>query len=219
MKTKCFVLLASLILILAVSVNCIAAGDALVLQNSTVVDGDVNVPKELTIELTFSGNICDISVADYNKECFFLFDSGDKTVPISLAFPDTQMQNAFKKQAFITPKEALKPGEKYRLVVDKNLSDKNGLKLGADYIINFTVSEDDSVTTTKNEDLSKLLEFTTVYDIEGNREITTDEVISPTEPEETDTSDSKKSSIPVVIPVVVIIVAIAAFTVLAGRKK
>ena len=212
-------LLTSLLVILIFSilaVPCLA--DGFTLEKSNIVDGDRNVPKDIVIELDFSANMVDIGVADFNKECFALLDEEGNTLPIKLVFPDTQIQNAYKKQAFIYPLEELVPGKEYKIAVSKNLMDKNGNKLGRDYLLTFTVSTDETLTAAPNEVLEGLRENTTAYTVENRYEVTTDETTTIPTTQKSE-AEEKSSNLLVPISVSVIVVILAASTILLIKKK
>ena len=204
-------------IMLIIPVYCIADGFELV--SSNVVDGDKNIPKDIIIELVFSSNMTDISVLSYNKDCFSLFDSENNSIPIKLVLPDTQVQQTFKKQAFIYPLKELQPGENYRILISQKLMDKNGNQLGRDYIISFNVSTDESLTTPPNETLSKLGEDTTIFLVDNdNSESLTDNTKQP-DTTKKEPVNSNQTSYIMPISIFLIAIIIVSFTLLILKSK
>lgn len=132
----------------------------LTLVSSSVKDGDTGVPLDPVIQLDFNKNVSNITVLANNKKCFHLTEEGGEAVPIKLTFPDTQLQQDYKKQVFITPKEKLSPETSYRISVDNKVTAKNGMAIDNAHTITFTTGT--KATSEENAILKKLGDFNTV---------------------------------------------------------
>lgn len=146
---------------------CMAENDEpLTLRSSTVVDGDTDLSVRPVIELQFSKKIADILILEHNKDCFHLQDASGAVVPLTVLFPDTQLQSRYVYQVFLMPEQDLAPGAAYTLTVDDQLIDKKENTLDRAYTIGFTTATDETFATAKeNEDLmaleGNLLEYQT----------------------------------------------------------
>lgn len=134
---------------------------ALTLVSSSVADGESNVPLHPVIQLDFNKNVVNIAVMENNSTCFHLTDDNGSPVPISLIFPDDQMQSNFKRNVFIIPKENLKMNSKYELVVDNILRAKNDTIIDNAHIITFQTGT--AATGGQNEALLKIGNDIIVY--------------------------------------------------------
>lgn len=132
----------------------------LTLVSSSVRDGDTDVPLDPVIQLDFNKNVANITVLANNKKCFHLTEDGGDAVPIKLTFPDTQLQQDYKKQVFITPKKDLEPETSYRISIDSKITAKNGMVIDNAHTITFTTGT--KATSEENPILKKLGEFNTV---------------------------------------------------------
>lgn len=144
------------ILLLSLLMTCIAyagSGDgngsgngqnkkiALTLESSTPSDGSAKVSRDTIIQLDFNKNICNVKVLDNNKTCFHLTDEKDQVIPITVTFPDDQIQRTYKRQVFIKPKTVLEANTKYRVSVDNTLMAKNGNSIDNAHRITFTTGD------------------------------------------------------------------------------
>ncbi|OPX86447.1 MAG: hypothetical protein A4E53_02880 [Pelotomaculum sp. PtaB.Bin104] len=137
------------------------AGIALNLVSSSVADGDTGVPLDPVIQLDFNKNVVNVTVLENNSKCFHLIDNSGAPVPVSLIFPDDQLQSTFKRSVFILPKENLKMNSKYELVVDSNLLAKNSTGIDNAYSITFETGA--VATGGRNEALLELGNDIIVY--------------------------------------------------------
>lgn len=146
---------------------CMAENDEpLTLQSSSVVDGDTDLSVRPVLELQFSKKIADILILEHNKDCFHLQDASGAVVPLTVLFPDTQLQSRYVYQVFLMPDQDLQPGAAYTLTVDDQLIDKKENTLDRAYTIGFTTATDETFAKAKeNEDLmaleGNLLEYQT----------------------------------------------------------
>ena len=113
-------------------------GRQLSLLSSSIVNGDWNVPLNPLIQLDFNKNIVNFAVARHNVSCYHLTDDEGNIVPIKVILPDDQLQSRVKSSVFISPLEPLKPNTEYALVVDNNLTAKNGDYIDIAYKIKLT---------------------------------------------------------------------------------
>lgn len=132
-------------------------GEAFNLQSSTVVDGDTDLSVHPVIELTFSKKVSELPLLDHNKDCFHLQDTTGTVVPLTVLFPDTQVQNRFQNQVFLVPEADLQPAANYTLTVDASLTEKKETQLGQTSVIHFTTAADETFAkASENEDLRLL---------------------------------------------------------------
>lgn len=110
----------------------------LTLESASIKDGETDVAVNETIQLNFNKNICNIIVLSNNKMCFHLTDPSGAAIPIKLVFPDDQVQQDYKRQAFITPVDNLASNTEYRISVDSTLTAKNGTCIDQAHTITFT---------------------------------------------------------------------------------
>lgn len=135
---------------------------ALTLESASVKDGATGVAINETIQLNFNKNICNVLVLSNNKKCFHLTDASGEAVAIKLIFPDDQVQQDYKREAFLIPREDLSPNTEYRVAVDSTLMAKNGTTIDNAHTFTFTTGE--SRTKKENRVLKKLDEFTVTYE-------------------------------------------------------
>lgn len=115
----------------------LAGDDPLSLESSSIMDGQTKVPVNVEIELVFSNNVINQSVADNNVKCIKLMKDGVET-SIDIVMADDQVQPDLKRIIKVKPKENLQQGQKYQLIVSGQLTSKNGNKMGEDRVISFT---------------------------------------------------------------------------------
>ncbi|MGI6736579.1 MAG: Ig-like domain-containing protein [Anaerovoracaceae bacterium] len=101
-------------------------------------DGEKDVPRDVQIVLHFNKNICNVAVLDNNKTCFHLTDGKEHVVPITLIFPDDQVQKDYKRDVVIKPQKKLRADTSYRIAVDRTVQAKNGSQLDNACRITFT---------------------------------------------------------------------------------
>jgi len=114
-----------------------AGDDPLLLESSSVKDGQADVAVDAEIELVFSNNVANQSVKDKNAACISLTQNGKET-PAEIIMADDQIQPDLKRIIRVKPKETFKPGQRYELVIKGGLTSKNGNSLGKDTVISFT---------------------------------------------------------------------------------
>lgn len=134
----------------------------LTLESASIKDGATDVPINETIQLNFNKNICNVLALSNNKKCFHLTDASGEAVPIKLIFPDDQVQQDYKRQAFLIPREDLSKNTEYRVAVDSTLMAKNGTFIDNTHTITFTTG--DSRTKKENSALKKLGDYTVTYE-------------------------------------------------------
>lgn len=99
---------------------------ALTLLHAVPSDESLDVPRDVTIELYFNKNICNVKVLDHNSRCFHLTSDDGEVIPCTLILPDDQVQRTYKREAFLKPEKDLAPNTRYRIAVDRTLMAKNG---------------------------------------------------------------------------------------------
>jgi len=133
-----------LILLLGFPSLVLAAGDgsggedkAFDIVSSTVENGeeDVNIDRE--IKFVFSKNVANISVAENNRQCFSMTDSGGNAVPIEVITFDDQLEREKRNDIIVKP-GALKEAEEYTITISPDLQSKSGETLGKE--IKYTFS-------------------------------------------------------------------------------
>lgn len=190
---------------LSLSVTNISAEtqDILTLSKSSVVSDDTDVPRNVTIELDFSKNICDLSVLKQNSRSIHLLDKDGNSVKIKITFPDTQVQNSYKKQIFVTPSEPLIANESYTLIIENTLTSKDGEKLDKSYMLNFKTGEHDSFE--ENSVLTYLGED--IMEFDSDEPVNTDTLTTSEKVTESSDKDSQ-SKVPLKTILIVLIVSI-----------
>ena len=113
-------------------------GRQLSLLSSSVMNGDRNAPLNPLIQLDFNKNIVNFTIARHNVTCYHLTDKEGNSVPINVILPDDQLQSRVKSSIFISPLEPLKPRTEYALIIDNDLTAKNGDYIDIAYKIKFT---------------------------------------------------------------------------------
>lgn len=113
-------------------------GEALTLAASFPSDGQTGIPTDVTIELDFNKNICNVTELENNAECVHLTDSQGAPVAAHLLFPDTQVQRELRHEVFLQPDQPLDPNSPYRVLIDDRLRAKNGTTLDRSYVLTFT---------------------------------------------------------------------------------
>ena len=113
----------------------------LTLLSSVPGDSASDVLLDTTIELYFNKNICNVSVLENNRTCFHLTSEAGEVIPVTLTFPDDQVQQTYKRDVFLTPKESLQPDTRYRVAVDRTLTAKNGTTIDNAHVFEFVTGE------------------------------------------------------------------------------
>ena len=121
------------------------------LAESSVVNGAEDVDPNVRIKLTFTKNVVNLSVRDNNKKCFKVVDSKGNQHPITVEMGDDQVNPDIKRIVTIVPDKPYVYGEKYTLVIGKDVTSKSGVSLGKDRFIGFTVKEASVITSAESE--------------------------------------------------------------------
>lgn len=126
------------VLLLSVLAPIASAGDEpLSLEKSSIADGQKDVPLDASIELLFTNNVVNQSVAKNNASCIKLYQSSNE-VPVDVVMADDQLQPEKKRVITVVPKQQLQKGMQYRLVISKDMTAKNGISIGKETTIAFT---------------------------------------------------------------------------------
>lgn len=191
----------------------------LTLVCSSVPDQAADVALNETIQLDFNKNICNITVLSNNKTCFHLTDADGNAVPIKLIFPDTQLQQDYKHEVFIIPKEDLKSNSKYRISVDSTLTANNGTLIDNAHTVTFTTGTER--TDRENKILKKLGDYTVTYETsysenENSVPVNKDGLDDVSEDNGADTGSIAK--IAALALIIIIIIFTAVFIIFKRRK-
>lgn len=138
------VLLAS-VMLLAVALPVGAEGDGsgdgqnvpLGLASSTPANGAQNVALDVQIQLVFNKNVINMTVKDNNQRCFALY-AGSTAVPIEVQMADDQIYPELKRNVTLVPRQTLKAGTDYTVLISRALQAKNGATLSQDVKIKFS---------------------------------------------------------------------------------
>lgn len=187
----------------------------LTLRRSVPSDEARQVPLDVTIELYFSKNICNIKVLKHNQSCFHLTREDGTVIPIQVTVPDDQVQRTYKRDAFLKPKQNLSPHTRYRVAVDRTLKAKNGHYIDNAHVFEFVTG--DTTGASKPKELIRL----------GQLQIQTFDAARPENKNSVPRSrdhllDKEATGIPtrsIVIPAVVIIAAILTSATFIGIRR
>lgn len=108
------------------------------LDSSTLRRNAVNVELRPEIKLSFSKNIAHMSVREANKSYVYILDSKGKKIDSLVYIADDQVEPDKRRDLTITPKEDLRPGARYTLVVEKGVKSKSDFNLEDEVRIDFT---------------------------------------------------------------------------------
>lgn len=114
----------------------------LMLDYSSLPDGSTDVATDVSITLTFTKNVVNMTVRDNNSGCFSLVSSDGTSVPVSVIMGDDQVDPDIKR---IITVEAygLAPSTTYTLTVSGALTSKSGVSLGSPVYLSFTTKAAD----------------------------------------------------------------------------
>lgn len=136
-KKRILFLILAVLIVWAFPSAVLAGDDPLALESSSIKDGQTDVPVDKEIELVFSNNVVNQSVAENNKKCIKLLMDGYETW-IEVVMADDQIAPAEKRIIKVKPDKNLIEGQIYELVIKGGLKAKNGNSLGKDTVISFT---------------------------------------------------------------------------------
>ena len=192
----------------------------LLLKKCSVATNAEDIPVDKTIQLTFNKNVCDITVLSNNRKCFHLIDETGTSVPVRIIFPDTQLQQDYKRQVFLIPLTDLQSYADYTVTVDSSLSAKNGKQLDKDYSFRFTTGSQHD--TTENPILKVLGENIVTYQSSGSEEEGNAAPASRTGLDpvpDSRVSDSSALSVIILIVILLMLAAFTAFLIIAKRRR
>ncbi|MCL2816938.1 MAG: Ig-like domain-containing protein [Clostridiales bacterium] len=113
----------------------------LTLENSTVRNGDTNVPLDQEFTFEFARNVIAFALRENNTNCFSLRDAEGNAVPIKIIMADEQLESHLRNFISLEPEVALLPGKTYTITISKELTANNGNTLGSDITITFTTAD------------------------------------------------------------------------------
>lgn len=140
MKKKIVSTIGLLILIGLLATNGFAAnGEPLTLESSNPANGAIDVSTDLEeIELMFSKNVVNMSVAENNMTCIDFVDADNNPVAFELIMADDQVDREKRDYLFIRPEAALSEGTTYIVKISKELTSKSGTSLEEALEVSFT---------------------------------------------------------------------------------
>jgi len=103
--------------------------EPLKLVSSSILNNQQNVSVKPVIQLEFSKNVVNMTVAENNKKAFLLTDKKGETVPIQIQMGDDQVDPTIKRLIQIVPEKELNQGETYTLTIQQTLTAKSGAAL------------------------------------------------------------------------------------------
>lgn len=138
----------------------------LTLESSSIKNNSSDVAVNEVFQLNFNKNVCNITTLSNNKMCFHLTDINGNSVPIKIIFPDTQLQQKYKRQVFIIPQQDLESNSQYRIAIDRTLCAKNGTTIDDAHTITFTTGS--NITDNENRILKSLGDNIVTYETSYN---------------------------------------------------
>jgi hypothetical protein len=114
--------------------------EPIVLVTSSITNNQINVPVDSEIRFEFNKNVVNMKVAENNKKCISLIDEKQTQVPISVQMGDDQVDPAIKRIITLVPKEPLKEGSSYIVLIKEGFMAKNGTTLTAPITLAFTTA-------------------------------------------------------------------------------
>ncbi len=111
--------------------------EGLFIAESSVPNGQTDVPIDAVIRFVFNKNVVNMTVAQNNSGCFSLMDPSGTNIPIIVEMGDDQIDPTIKRIISIRPVAALKAGTLYTIHISENLTAKNGTKLGTPIDMSF----------------------------------------------------------------------------------
>lgn len=108
------------------------------LVSSVPANDENNVKVSTDIKLTFSKNVVNMKVKEKNEKCFELKSSEGVSIPFDVIMADDQMEREKRNDIILKPKEELKEGTAYTVIVLPKLQSKSGVELGEEFKITFT---------------------------------------------------------------------------------
>lgn len=131
------VIVIGVLFVLLLTSFALAGDNAVALESSSVQDGQSDVAVDVVIELTFSNNVVNKSVAQNNASSIALRSNGEG-VRCIIDMADDQIEPELKRIINVIPVEPLEEGTSYELTISGALSGKNGNTIGEDVTISFT---------------------------------------------------------------------------------
>ncbi len=109
----------------------------LTLDVINIENNQKNVSCDVKIVMRFSYNVAGEEVLAYNSEQISMVVASDKTQSMGL----NVQKGGEMQELIVTPKESLKPGTEYRLIINKTFVARNGITLSSPLNIYFTTEE------------------------------------------------------------------------------
>lgn len=123
-------------------------GQPLELLSVTPADGAVNVSLKPEITMVFNKNVVDLRVREANAQKFSMKDAAGNAVPIDVVMADDQIEPEKRDIITIVPREQLKPGTVYTVVVAPGLESRSSDKTDKEITVTFTTAAAGASTET-----------------------------------------------------------------------
>jgi high-affinity nickel permease len=130
-------ILISLVLVLLMGTMGFADG-VLMLEQSNIEDGAMDVSISPEFILDFSNNVVNMSVKDNNMQMFTLMNESSEEISVIVEMGDDQENRDIRNTIIIKTEQPLIEGSVYILNISKDLTSKNENKLEEDMQISFT---------------------------------------------------------------------------------
>lgn len=127
--------------------------EPLVLVTCNIQNNQPDVPADAVIQLEFSKNVVNLSVAENNKKRILLSDEKGSSVPIEIQMGDDQIDPTVKRKITIVPEKELEQGKSYQLTIESGFMAKSGARLPSPIIIPFQT--EGAEIAVENSSLSK----------------------------------------------------------------
>ena len=140
----------TIILTMLLTLTAYASGDSgdkpLNLDISIPEDGATEISVDTEIQLDFSNNVANEKVREINMENIMLLDGNGNEVEVDYDIADDQLYPDLKRTIKLIPKESLKGGTIYQVVIGPEVQAKNGNAIGEEVTISFTTAGGSSNT-------------------------------------------------------------------------
>jgi len=140
----------TIILTMLLTLTAYASGDSgdkpLNLDISIPEDGATEISVDTEIQLDFSNNVANEKVREINMENIMLLDGNGNEVEVDYDIADDQLYPDLKRTIKLIPKESLKDGTIYQVVIGPEVQAKNGNAIGEEVTISFTTAGGSSNT-------------------------------------------------------------------------
>lgn len=110
------------------------------LLSVTPADGAANVSLKPEITMVFNKNVVDLRVREANAQKFSMKDASGNQVAIEVVMADDQIEPEKRDIITVVPKEQLKPGTAYTVVVAPGLESRSSDQTDQEITVTFTTA-------------------------------------------------------------------------------